>query len=83
MFTLNWIFFSFRENILEWNRCIAIDIVQDLDPDLCSDPDWSEYWDLCLENTNLETSLHPDVDKRLLSIITEKLFKSISSARYC
>ena len=37
--------------ILEWKRCIVIDIVQGLDPDLCSDPDWSEYWDVCLENT--------------------------------
>ena len=28
-----------------------IDIVRGLDPELCSDPDWSEYWDICLENT--------------------------------
>ena len=35
----------------EWKRCIVIDIVRGLDPDLCSDPDWSEYWDVCLEST--------------------------------
>ena len=26
-------------------------MVGSLAPDLCSDPDWSEYWDICLENT--------------------------------
>ena len=46
--------------ILEWKRCIVIDIVQGLDPELCSDPDWSEYWDICLENTLKRGQQTPD-----------------------
>lgn len=46
----------------DWSQCIVIDLVKTLAPDLCSDPDWSEYWDKCLENT-LKTGFLPDTMK--------------------
>merc|ERR1712141_976286 len=40
-----------KDRTSEWGRCIVIDIVRNTAPNLCLDPDWSEYWDFCLENT--------------------------------
>lgn len=41
-----------RDRTLDWNRCVAINLNNcGLDPDVVSDPDWPEYWDMCLEST--------------------------------
>ena len=40
-----------RDRTLDWNRCIVIHMNNYIDPDVVSDPDWPEYWDLCLNQT--------------------------------
>lgn len=36
----------------EWNSCLVLDLGDDpLLQDIVEDPDWGEYWDLCLDKT--------------------------------
>ena len=48
---------------IEWNRCLVIDMVRSLAPDLCSDPDWSEYWDVCLDTTLRKGQCSDELDQ--------------------
>ncbi len=32
-------------------QCVVIDLTSQLDPEITLDPDWGEYWDLCLQKT--------------------------------
>jgi len=33
-------------------QCVVIDLTSQLDPEIILDPDWGEYWDLCLQRTS-------------------------------
>lgn len=47
-----------RDRTLEWNQCLVINL-QEADPmgaDIVQDPDWGEYWDLCLDTVLSSTS---------------------------
>lgn len=40
-----------RDRTLDWNQCLVINL-HEADPvgaDIVQDPDWGEYWDLCLD----------------------------------
>jgi len=42
-----------KDRTEDWNQCLVVNL-QETDPmvaDMVQDPDWGEYWDLCLENT--------------------------------
>ena len=43
--------YQHRDRTLDWNRCIVIHMNNYIDPDVVKDPDWPEYWDLCLNQT--------------------------------
>jgi len=42
-----------KDRTEDWNQCLVVNL-QETEPmvaDMVQDPDWGEYWDLCLENT--------------------------------
>ena len=38
-----------RDKTLDWKNCIVISLNGAIDQDVREDPDWPEYWDMCLE----------------------------------
>ena len=38
-----------RDKTLEWKNCIALSLHGAIDRDVRDDPDWPDYWDMCLE----------------------------------
>ena len=32
-------------------QCVVIDLTSQLEAEITLDPDWGEYWDLCLQKT--------------------------------
>ena len=38
-----------RDKTLDWKNCIVISLHGAIDQDVSEDPDWPEYWDMCLE----------------------------------
>ena len=51
-----------RDKTLDWKNCIAISLDGAIDRDVTNDPDWPEYWDMCLEVQYLP-SLNKDTIK--------------------
>ena len=44
-----------KDRTEDWKQCLVVNL-QETEPmvaDMVQDPDWGEYWDLCLENTLL------------------------------
>ena len=49
-------FENLRKNVIDVSQLqsIVIDLTSQLDTEITLDPDWGEYWDLCLQNTSAE-----------------------------
>jgi len=70
-----------RERSLEWNQCLVVGLAEaePLVADMVGDPDWGEYWDLCLDHTlaNKDWSSHAYSEEEnncfsfVLSLLTE------------
>lgn len=42
-----------KDRTEDWNHCLVVNLaeVEPLVTDMVNDPDWGEYWDMCLEQT--------------------------------
>ena len=71
-----------RDKTLDWKNCIVIGLNGAIDQDVREDPDWPEYWDMCLEVRYIPRNTSISIGTSLLIFNTLQCHKRFIDVHY-
>ena len=71
-----------RDKTLDWKNCIVIGLNGAIDQDVREDPDWPEYWDMCLEVRYIPRNTLVYQQYQIVDHIVHSLCKTLKKSHF-